>query len=316
MIQRTEEHKISGYDGCPLAVLSLVPDKVQGVLQLVHGMSEHKERYLPFMEYMAERGFACVIHDHRGHGASVHSRKDLGYFYDGGGDAVVADILQVNAEIRHRWPDVPVILFGHSMGSLAVRAFARKYDKYIDMLIVCGSPGKNPALKLGKAIAAGQKKLFGGRHKSRLLEALSFGSYAARFPKENNAWICSDPKVAKEYKESPLCGFTFTADGYQGLFQLMEQCYADHGWVMEHPRMPVLFLSGAEDPCMGGVRGFARAVQHMRLRGYRDVKGKLYPDMRHEILNEIGHEKVFHDIAVYIGKKLYRKQREESAAET
>lgn len=307
MYQKIEKQIVSEYDGHLLAVLAVVPEKMRGVMQIVHGMSEHKERYLPFMEYMARRGFACVIHDHRGHGASVKVPEDLGYMYGGGGDSIVSDILQVNREIRRQWPEMPVILFGHSMGSLAVRAFARKYDGFMDMLIVCGSPSKNPALKLGQCIAAFQKKVFGGRHKSRLLETLSFGAYAARFAKEKDGsgWICSDPEVVREYNASPLCGFTFTADGYQALFQLMEQCYAEDGWVMENPGMPVLFVSGKEDPCLGNVRKFAQAVQHMRLRGYRDVRGKLYPGMRHEILNEKDHEKVFHDIYVYIVKKLY-----------
>lgn len=307
MYEKIERQIQSEYDGHPLAVLELVPEKVRGVLQLVHGMAENKERYLPFMKYMAAKGFACVIHDHRGHGASVRSPRDLGYMYGGGGDAIVADILQINREIHMRWEELPVILFGHSMGSLAVRAFARKYDNLIDMLIVCGSPSKNPALKLGKCIAAAQKKLCGGRHKSKLLEALSFGAYAARFAKEKDGsgWICSDPEVVRKYNASPLCGFTFTADGYQALFQLMEQTYAENGWVMKNPNMPILFVSGKEDPCLGNVRKFAQAVQHMRLRGYRDVRGKLYPGMRHEILNEKDHEKVFHDLYVYIIKKLH-----------
>lgn len=155
-------------------------------MQLVHGMAEHKERYLPFMEYLADHGYVAVIHDHRGHGKSVRSRQDLGYMYGGGADALLKDIKTVNRKLREDFPGLPLILFGHSMGSLAVRAFASEHDNYMDMLIVCGSPSKNPARPLGEFIARFEKILFGSKHKSRVLEMLSFGSFAARFAKDKN----------------------------------------------------------------------------------------------------------------------------------
>ena len=111
-------------DGLDISVLAVVPDETpyKGILQLVHGMSEYKERYLPFMEYMAKKGYVCVIHDHRGHGKSVRALDDLGYMYGGGSDAILKDIEVVNREMHQQLPDLPLILFGHSMGSLAVRA--------------------------------------------------------------------------------------------------------------------------------------------------------------------------------------------------
>ena len=134
-------------DGLDISVLAVVPDETpyKGILQLVHGMSEYKERYLPFMEYMAKKGYVCVIHDQRGHGKSVRALDDLGYMYGGGADAILKDIEVVNREMHQQLPDLPLILFGHSMGSLAVRAFARDHDDCMDMLIVCGSPSKNGA---------------------------------------------------------------------------------------------------------------------------------------------------------------------------
>ena len=134
---------------------------------------------------------------------------------------------------------------------------------------------------------------------------MSFGSYAMRFKKEKNrfSWICSDPQVVKDYSDSEYCGFTFTDDAYLALFDLMKRAYDVKHWKCTKPEMPVLFISGAEDPCMGNVRQFAKAVRAMRRAGYRDVRGKLYPGMRHEILNEKEREKVYHDIFIYIHKK-------------
>ena len=134
---------------------------------------------------------------------------------------------------------------------------------------------------------------------------MSLGAYAMKFRGEGNrnSWICSDPEVYKAYTESDLCGFTFTDDAYLALFDLMKKAYDVHRWRCTRPKMPILFISGAEDPCLGNVRKFAGAVHAMRRAGYLDVRGKLYPGMRHEILNEKDHEKVWKDIAVYIKKK-------------
>lgn len=307
MYKKLESYFVSEADGLEISVMAMMPQEkpYRAVVQLVHGMSEHKERYLPFMEYLAGKGYVTVIHDHRGHGKSVKNKQDLGYMYGGGAEAMLKDIGTVNRKTREVFPEIPLILMGHSMGSLAVRAFAGEHDDCMDMLIVCGSPSKNPARVLGEVIARAEKKLFGPRHKSILLETLSFGGYLVPFrgEKNKNAWVCSDKKVYEEYSRSDLCGFTFTDDGYLALFELMKRAYDVKKWKCTRPDMPVLFIGGAEDPCIGGVRKFAGAVRAVREAGYRDVKGKLYPGMRHEILNEKEKDKVYRDITVYLKKK-------------
>ena len=308
MVKRYRQHFCSEADGLRISVLCICPEELpyKGIVQIVHGMSEYKERYEPFMEYLASLGYVTIIHDHRGHGQSVRRGDDLGYMYGGGADALLRDIATVNRGIREKFPDLPLVLFGHSMGSLAVRAFAAEHDDWMDLLIVCGSPSDRKAKLLGSVIARAEGRLLGMRHRSWLLNLLSFGSYAVRFRKEKNpnAWVCSDPAVYQAYTESPLCGFTFTDDGYRALFDLMKRAYDVKHWKCTCPDLPVLFISGAEDPCMGNVRQFAAAVRAMRSAGYRDVKGKLYPGMRHEILNEKKKEQVYRDIAAYIRKKI------------
>lgn len=298
----------SRVDNLELSVLRTEPDGgIRGVIQIVHGMSEYKERYLPFMEYMTDRGFVCVIHDHRGHGKSIRAVEDLGYMYGGGARAMVEDIRRVNDFIHRRYAHKKVILLGHSMGSLAVRTYLKKYDSSMNLVILSGSPSKNPALPVGMAMVAAQKKIFGARHPGRLIETISFGPYALRFKGEKSrfAWTCSDPEVVTEYDNSPLCGFTFSADAYQALFQLMQETYSSKGWNCRRPNLPVLFVSGADDPCMDNIRKFKQAVDHMRHVGYRHVRGKVYPGMRHEILNERRKERVYRDLYLYIRKQLF-----------
>ena len=140
---------------------------------------------------------------------------------------MLQDIRTVNRKIHAYYPELPLILMGHSMGSLAVRAFVAEHDSCVDMLIVCGSPSYNTAMPLGVAIAKTEKAVFGPRHRSKLIETMSFGAGAMKFRKDKRctAWICSDPDVAKEYEESELCGFTFTDDAYLALFELMKRAY-------------------------------------------------------------------------------------------
>ncbi|MBR1869819.1 MAG: alpha/beta fold hydrolase, partial [Bacteroidales bacterium] len=158
-------------DALDLAVLTSVPEEApRGVVQLVHGMCEHKERYIPFMEWLTGHGYVCVIHDHRGHGASVKSERDLGYLYEGGWEAMVEDVRVVSDWIREQWPGLPCTLFGHSMGSMVVRSFAKRYDERLDRLFVCGCPSDNPAKTVGKALAACFSRLKGGHYRPKLLQ--------------------------------------------------------------------------------------------------------------------------------------------------
>ena len=288
----------------------LVVEPEEGVqrtalLQLSHGMSEYKERYLPFMEFMAEHGVVCVIHDHRGHGKSVKSEQDLGFMYGAGGAGLVEDLFLVTKWAKKEYPDLPFVLMGHSMGSLVVRAYAKEHDQELDALIVCGSPSKNYLRPLGAAVGHAEAAVLGDEHRSNLLEAMSFGSFAARFADEKSrfAWCCSDPEVVREYEENPLCGFTFSDDAFFALNDLLKETYGFHGWHCTNRKLPVLFLSGGDDPCYVNVRRFKKSIDHMRLIGYRNVRGKLYPGMRHEILNEKEKYRVYGDVWKWLKKE-------------
>lgn len=277
-----------------------------GVVQILHGMCEHKERYIPFMEYLNSHGLVAVIHDHRGHGKSVRSRYDLGYMYGQGGEGLVEDARCVTSYIRHRFAGLPLVLFGHSMGSLAARAYCKRYDKDLKGLILCGQPARNPALPLGILTAETLKLVRGEHFRSRLLEMMTFGPFAAKFWREGRkfAWICSRKEVAAEYEDSPLCGFNFTVDGYLALFGLMKEAYSRKNWNCSSPHVPVLFTGGEEDPCMGSRRKFARTVMSFREAGYDRIYCRRYPGMRHEILNETERMKVYRDICRFIEKTI------------
>ena len=288
----------SAYDELDLSVLAISPEtSPKAVVQFAHGMCEYKERYVPFMEFLCSQGYACIIHDHRGHGASVKSEEDLGYFYSGGYEAVVSDMLTVNEHAKTMFHGCPVYLFGHSMGSLAVRSFTKRYDSHIDGLIVCGSPSRNPAAGAGKMLAKIVASFKGDRHRPSLIQKIAFDGFNKRFSSEGpNAWLSTEKENVRSYNADPLCGYCFTGNGFMGLFDLMMDTYSSDGWKIVNPQLPIHFIAGSDDPCITSLKDFEAAVGHMKAMGYSNVTAKTYDGLRHEILNEIGREIVWQDV--------------------
>ena len=290
----------STFDDLSLSCLVSEPEdgQARGLVQLVHGMCEHKERYIPFMEFLSSNGYVCVIHDHRGHGESVKSSEDLGYMYKGGWKALVEDVRTVAQWAKEHYPGLKHILFGHSMGSMVVRSFAKRYDDMIDTLFVCGCPSDNPAKGAGKLLADLYTVFGGGHCRPKLLQKLSFGQYNAPFADEGYtaAWVCSDKETLKAYHSDPLCMYQFTANGFSNLMSLMKDCYSEKGWKVSRPDLPIHFISGADDPCMVSEKAIGQAVDLMKKVGYKQVDLKLYKGMRHEILNETARSLVWNDV--------------------
>lgn len=295
-----ECHIIHSYmDQLQLSVLVIEPDVPKAVVQLLHGMSEHKERYVPLMEYLEGLGYACVIHDHRGHGNSVRGVEDYGYFYENGAHALVEDVNQVNRWIRRRYRNLPIFLIGHSMGSLIARVYLQQHDAALRGLILTGSPSKHWASSYGLILAKIMAKVYGDRAEGswfyrfgnkRLLEHLNHTV-------DEFAWIAADEETVNEYEADMRCGFRFTLNGFIGLFTLMKWVYGKYNWHLNQERLPILFLSGEDDPITDGEQKRKKTIEHLKKIGYRDVTDKVYKGMRHEILNETEYMKVYHDIA-------------------
>ena len=276
----------------------IAPEQPKAVVVFVHGMAEHKERYYPFMTYLSEQGFACVIYDQRGHGATAVSPDDLGYFGQNGVQKLVEDTHTVIQWARKQYTGLKVFLFGHSMGSMVVRCFTKKYDAQIDGLVVCGSPSNNGASGLGILVTYLIQLFKGDRFRSKKVALMMFGPHTKKFKAEGmrNAWLSTNKANVEEYNADPLCGFLFTLNGYRVVMQLIQETYSPKGWAVKTPDMPVHFLAGSEDPCIITREAFDKAVNFFPDRGYKQVTSQLYPGLRHEVLNEVGKEGVWEDV--------------------
>lgn len=300
----------SACDGLELSVMLMKPKgRIEAIVQLAHGMAEHKERYLKFMDFLAEHGIMSVIMDHRGHGASVRSKEDLGYFYDDSGRYIVEDAHQLTLLIKQDYPKLPYVLFGHSMGSLVVRAYSKCYDKDIDGLIVCGSPSKNALAPLALRFVKLLEKVKSDHYRSKLVQHLTFSAYEKRFINEGsrNAWLSANQENVKRYDACELCGFSFTLNGFQNLFLLMTEVYERAGWKCLNKDLPIVFLAGSDDPCIVNEEKFCQAYTFLQDIGYTNIEHKLFDKLRHEILFERDADMVYEYIYDWIIEKVLKK---------
>lgn len=293
----------SRVDGLGIAVLVVEPDSApKAVLQLSHGVCGRKERYLPFMEFMARHGVACVAGDHRGHGDSVRSNEDLGYMYRGGYIALVDDMRMITDWIHSNYPDVPLYLLGHSMGSMAARVYAKYDDSDIDGMVLCGSPSWDGTSRFARVVTALMCLIGLGHVRMTRSHRLASDKYNRKFASEGyQAWICSDPAVRESFANDEKCNFFLTANGSYNMMCLMGETYNDDKWSVSNPCMPIYFISGEDDPIMLTEDDFHNCILHMCNKGYTNVSSALYTGMRHEVLNEIGKEIVWNDILDFMG---------------
>ena len=292
-------------DNLPLSVAVFEPEgEVKGVVQFAHGMAEHKERYFGFMEYLAEAGYATIINDHRGHGSSVLSPDDLGYFYDETTTYITKDVHQLTEYIKERIPGVPVYLFGHSMGSIVAREYLKHYDKDVDKVVLCGAPGSNPVAGVAKFLIKMQTKKHGNRYRSPLMYNLSVGGYAKAVPGAETEcdWLSVNKENVAAYIKDPLCGFKFTLNGYKNLIGLLAAIFDNYGWKVANKNIPIHFIAGSADPVIGKESQWLASQNFLLKLGYNNVTGKLYEGLRHEILLEDSKEEVYKDIVEFLEK--------------
>ena len=291
----------SSIDNNPISVYLVIPNNPKGIVQIVHGMVEHKMRYINFMNFLADHGYIAVAADTRGHGKSILSNDDLGYFGSNGVNNIINDVYDVMNYIKKEYPNLKYYLFGHSFGSLIVRDFIKKYDKDIDKLIVCGSPSLNNSTKIGISIIKIMEKVKGDRYRSTFIRNLTFKDFTKGIDgNDPNRWICVSQKTLDLYKNDPLCNFVFTLNGFETLLKMMIDVYDKNNWSLNNLTLPILFISGKDDRAMINYNKWIESQELLKNIGYKNVTNKLYDGMRHEILNEDNNMNVYNDILEYI----------------
>ena len=275
----------------------------RGLFHVVHGMAEHIARYDGFMRELAQQGYIAFAYDHLGHGYTARDDSELGFIaHEKGWEKLIDDVFLFGNEIRKAMGnELPFILMGHSMGSFIVRLVATKYNHY-DKLIVMGTGGPNPAADAGIALAGNIKKRRGDHYRSKLIYRIAFGSYNKRFKEENDpySWISTLPSTRDLYRSDKFCTYMFTASAMQDLVRLNKMSNDKLWFTAVDRNKPILLVSGAEDPVGDYGKGVSTVYENLKKAG-ADVRMKLYPGVRHEILNDTSRDQVIRDILTFIG---------------
>lgn len=275
-------------------------DRTERVLVIAHGMAEHSARYDGFARFLADRGFAVYLNDHPGHGRSTQPQ---GHFQDENGwSSTVEDLHALVGQAAGRHPGKPLYLLGHSMGSFLSRSYLTRYGASLSGCVLCGTMGKNPGVPLGLALSRLQCRVKGPRSQGKLLSVLAFAGYNGKIthPVNEFAWLSTVDQVCRDYKADPLCGFPFTAGGYRDLFTGLTEITGPQ-WARKVPKdLPILLAAGDADPVGAYGKGPTQVAAWLRSAGCTEVDLKLYPGLRHELLNEHCKGQVYQDLLQWL----------------
>lgn len=281
--------------------------KIRGVVQIVHGIAEHIDRYSDFMKFLADNGFVAVGDDHLGHGKSYTSNDDQGFFAaENGWEMVINDLLTLNNNMHNTYPNIPYIMFGHSMGSFLTRTFIIKYPSKYDLVILSGTGHQNPLL-IGSGFVLSELlcKTQGANAPGLQLNNIAFGNYLSHIanPRTQFDWLSSVDSVVDAYIEDEHCGFIAKNSLYRDMMKGIQYITNKKNIEKMDKAKPVYFMSGAEDPVGDYGKGVEKVYRVFCDTGIRDVTIRLYPGGRHEMLNEVNKEEVYKNILDWI---LYR----------
>ena len=274
----------------------------RAVVQIIHGIAEHIGRYDHFARFLTQRGFVVCADDHMGHGLSVEAGGIYGYF-SGGWLSAVADERTLYEEMKRRYPALPYLMLGHSMGSFLLRTYLYTYPDAVDKAVISGTGWEDPMkVRMGKLVCKLEEARIGEKNTSALVTKLMFGSYNRAFGPVTspNAWICSDDAVVAAYDADPLCGFDATVGLARDLLTGVGMNEQQENLDKMNKQLPIMFISGCKDPVGGMAKGVLKCIDAFKRSGMKDITIKLYPEGRHEMLNERNKDEVYQDVLTWL----------------
>lgn len=280
----------------------------RGVIQVNHGVAEHAGRYARFADAMALRGFHTYAHDHRGHGRTIAPDAPLGHFgTEPAAEKVMTDVAAVHDRIAGDHPGLPVVIFGHSMGGLIALGFVLRHPERIAAAAVwnanfaAGLPGY-----AARAILAWERFRLGSDAVSHFLPRLTMRTWARQFPERRTDfdWLSRDQAEVDKYVADPLCGFDVTVGTWSAIFDFIFHGADDRNFARIPKTMPFNLVGGEKDPATGGGKAVKALGERMRRMGFSNLVSTIYPQTRHESLNEVNRNIITEDFAAWVEKAL------------
>ena len=276
----------------------------RAVVQFVHGMAEHIDRYDAAARALASAGFAVTGHSHLGHGPKAEIK---GFFADKNGwQCLIDDVHTLRTQTQAYFPGKPYFLLGHSMGSFVVRGYLLEKAEGLAGAVLSGTGFYDPVTLFGGITLANICSLLGGAKKpctviQMVVGKSSSGDFGGRTPFD---WLSRDNAEVDKYIADPLCGFPFTASGYRDMFRGLRRLTTADKLAPMPKTLPVYFFSGDKDPVGASGAGVTKVVQQFRDAGMEDVTVRLYKDGRHEMFNELNREEVWLDLIAWMELKM------------
>ena len=283
--------KLKATDGLELSVALFEATQPKALLQIIHGSVEHKERYFELCQYLCDNDITVIVSDNRGHGASVNKKYPLGYMDSW--QKIVDDQYLISQYICSLHPSLPLFMLGHSLGSVFARCYLEKHDDKLKKLILSGTVYYNPFTPVGILIAKIIIWCKGGHNYSMLLRKMAMNG-------EDIEWVSSSKTNLAIYKSDPLCGYAYPNRSILTLFQAVRELRLTTHYQCKNPNLPIMSISGKEDPVTGGTLGLKETFKLLHKIGYHNFTDKTYEGMRHEVLNEDNHMIVFEDILQFL----------------
>jgi alpha-beta hydrolase superfamily lysophospholipase len=275
--------------------------EIKGLFHIVHGMTEYIDRYDHLLAFLAENGYVAFGFDNLGHGKTAKDEKELGFIaHKNGWKYLVHDCFAFSNAVKQLYPDKDIILMGHSMGSFIARLTAEYKPQFYKKLIICGTSGANPLSKIGLAFAKFKRLINGEKHISKTILNLAFGAYNKRFSGETQyEWLTKDREIINKYISDPFCTFKFTISAMIDLMTLLDACNNKKWYSGINKTMPILLISGEEDPVGNYGKGVTEVYNKLTEAGANTTL-KLYKNCRHEIHNDSCKDEMFNDILAFL----------------
>jgi len=276
-------------------------DNIKGILHIVHGMTEYIDRYDSLMSYLAENGYVAFGFDNLGHGRTAKDESELGFIaHNNGWKILVNDVYAFSSAVKNLYPEKPLTLMGHSMGSFIARLALENFSEFYQKGIICGTGGKNPLAPAGILLTNIIKCFKGEKHISKTVKKMAFGSYNKRF--EGNTgreWLSTEPRNIEKYSKDKLCTFEFTVSAMHDLIKLNFMCNRNNWYKNIKKDIPILLIAGSDDP-VGNYGKGVKEVYEKLIAVKANAQLKLYEGCRHEILNDICKSEVMSDILNFL----------------
>lgn len=277
-----------------------VDGKPVAVVQIVHGMAEHINRYDGFAKFLASKGFFVVGHDHLGHGKSVRDESELGFFHnEKGGKYIIQDMHKIRKSVERKYNDIPYYILGHSMGSFCLRNYISVYGDGVKGAIIMGT-GQVPATLVasGRTFLNGLEKVNGSTYRSNIVDSKIFKDYNKDIEnlRTSKDWLTRDEAEVDKFIADPLCDFHFTLRAYDDFLSILGYIAKTKNFNKIPKDLRILVISGDKDPVGKWGRDPEKVAEMFINNDFNDVTLKLYKDARHEVLNEINKSEVYNDI--------------------